>query len=147
MSPQFQEPKTERGRRLVALSPETIDALKMHMVRQAGERLQFGPAYEDNDLVIAREDRRPMFPHTFDDSWFRSIERTQVPKIRFHDLRHTHASLVLQQGVHPKVVAERLGHATINIKLDACPHVLPGVTERSPKESDELIFKRQKGTN
>ncbi|MFB5193176.1 site-specific integrase, partial [Alicyclobacillus fastidiosus] len=125
--PLFQEPKTDRGRRSIALSPETMDALKHHKTRQARERLQYGPAYRDHDLVIAREDGRPMFPRTFDGAWYRSIERAQVPKIRFHDLRHTHASLLLQQGVHPKVVSERLGHSTINITLDIYSHVLPSL--------------------
>lgn len=75
-----------------------------------------------------------------DRSWYKYLEELDVPKIRFHDLRHTHASLMLLQGVHPKVVSERLGHANIGITLDTYSHVMPGLQEKAAaKFADELF--------
>lgn len=142
--PAFQEPKTERSRRSVAMSPETMTALRRHKRIQAQERLIFDSEYQDNDLVIARADGRPQNPRTFDDAWYRALELSDLPRIRFHDLRHTHASLLLQQGVHPKIVSERLGHATINITLDTYSHVLPGLQKEVADRFDDVIFKSSK---
>ncbi|WP_067924771.1 site-specific integrase [Alicyclobacillus shizuokensis] len=140
--PIFHEPKTDRSRRAVALSPETIEALRRHRVLQAGERLLYGPAYQDNGFVLARMDGRPLYPRTLDNAWYRTLEAADVPKIRFHDLRHTHASLLLAQGVHPKIVSERLGHSTINITLDTYSHVLPGLQREVADRFDDLLFRK-----
>jgi integrase len=81
--PIFQEPKTDRSRRTVALSTETIETLRRHRAIQAQERLLYGPSYQDHDLVLARPDGRPVYTRTFDDAWYRALKRANVPHIRF----------------------------------------------------------------
>lgn len=145
-NPVFQEPKTDRSRRSVALPSSAIEPLRKHKLLQSKERLQMGQAYMDHDLVIARVDGRPVNPRTFDDAWYRSLKRADVPVIRFHDLRHTHASLLLQQGVHPKIVSERLGHSTINITLDTYSHVLPGLQREVAEAFGEMMTQPKRKT-
>lgn len=138
-NPVFQEPKTDRSRRTVALPVQAIQALRAHRANQAHERLLMGASYEDSDLVFARPDGRPVYTRTFDDAWYRALQRADVPRIRFHDLRHTHASLLLQQGVHPKIVSERLGHSTVSITLDTYSHVIPGLQQQAVDEFGKLF--------
>jgi integrase len=144
--PIFQEPKTDRSRRSVALPQAAIEPLRRHKAWQNAERLKMGQAYQDHDLVIARVDGRPVNARTFDDAWYRSLKRANVPHIRFHDLRHTHASLLLQQGVHPKIVSERLGHSTVNITLDTYSHVLPGLQKEVANTFGELFTQGKKNS-
>jgi integrase len=69
------------------------------------------------------------------------LERAKLPQIRFHDLRHCHATLLLQQGVHPKVVQERLGHANISMTLDTYSHVLPGMQDRAMRDFENRLLR------
>ncbi len=116
-------PKTGKGRRQIALDPTTVSALRAHRSRQLQERLAAGGAYQDGDLVCCLEDGRPLHPKTFSYYFGRHVRRLGLPKIRLHDLRHTHATLALRAGVHPRVVQERLGHANVSITLDTYSHV------------------------
>jgi len=116
-------PKTGKGRRQVALDPSTVAALRTHRKRQLQERLAVGAAYEDGDLVCCLEDGRRLHPKTFSYYFGRHVRRLGLPRIRLHDLRHTHATLALRAGVHPRVVQERLGHANVSITLDTYSHV------------------------
>src|SRR5438045_5041528 len=86
-------------------------------------------AYEDSDLVFAREDGAIINPDAFSDMFWRHVKGAKPPLIRFHDVRHTHASLALAAGVHPKVVSERLGHSTVSITLDTYSHAIPALEE------------------
>ncbi|QYY44384.1 tyrosine-type recombinase/integrase [Aneurinibacillus thermoaerophilus] len=72
------------------------------------------------------------------------LKKSGLPKIRFHDLRHRHATLMLKQGVHPKIVSERLGHSNINITLDTYSHVFPGLQEAAAKEFGKSLFGAKK---
>ena len=123
------EPKTGHGRRPIALDDATIAALREHRQAQDEERLTLGDSYEDNDLVFCRPDGSPMWPRSLTRSFGRLVAAAGVPQIRLHDLRHTHATLALQAGVHPKVVQERLGHATISITLGVYSHAIPAMQE------------------
>jgi integrase len=105
----FSEPKTAKGRRMVALDPATVGALREHRSRQMLERSLIGQAYEDKDLAFAREDGTPLHPDGFSDAFWRHAKAAGLPRIRFHDLRHTHATLALAAGVHPKVGQSALG--------------------------------------
>lgn len=138
-APQFSEPKTKRGRRSVALDAGTVDALHEHRERQLDERLSWGPAYEDRGLVFCREDGTPIWPRTFSRSFDRHVREAGLPKIRLHDLRHSHATLALEAGVHPKVVQERLGHATIAITLDTYSHAIPAMQEDAAEKIAALL--------
>jgi integrase len=119
------EPKTEAGRRRIALSPETTESLRRHRVRQLEYRLSVGIAYEDRDLVFTNPLGAYLHPNTLMRSFARLTKAANVPTIRFHDLRHTSATLLLAEGVHPKIVQERLGHSDIAMTLNRYSHVTP----------------------
>ena len=138
-APQFSEPKTKRGRRSVALDAGTVDALREHRERQLDERLAWGPAYEPHDLVFCREDGTPIWPRTFSRFFDHHVRDAGLPKIRLHDLRHTHATLALEAGVHPKVVQERLGHSSIAITLDIYSHAIPAMQEDAAETIAALL--------
>ncbi|WP_337100493.1 tyrosine-type recombinase/integrase [Paenibacillus sp. YIM B09110] len=80
----------------------------------------------------------PVSPYYFESRWLDMLRKSGLPKIRFHDLRHTHASLLLQQNVHPKLVSERLGHSSIGITLDRYSHTY-GVDYKAAMEMDEVL--------
>ena len=122
-------PKTERGRRTVVLPGYTLDALRSHKAQQAAKRLAAGPVYQDNDLICARGDGTFWAPDAFSTAFAALVRGSKMMHFRFHDLRHTHATQLLRQGVHPKIVSERLGHSNIGITLDTYSHVLPGMQE------------------
>lgn len=122
-------PKTAKGRRNVALDPATVASLRAHRTRQAEERLALGPAYVDEDLVFCREDGTPIWPRTFSRAFRAAAGAAGLHRIRLHDLRHTHATLALESGVHPLVVSERLGHSKVSITLDTYSHVTPALAE------------------
>lgn len=118
-------PKTARSRRTVSLDPETVAALQAHRKRQLEERMRAGDAWVDDDLVFCTELGGEQHPDRFTRAFQAAAKRAGVPPIRLHDLRHTWATLALEAGIHPKVVSERLGHATTSITLDIYSHVQP----------------------
>jgi len=136
----FSAPKTAKGRRLVALDAFTVAALREHRRSQLVERLSFGPDYQDSDLVFCQENGEPVHPDRFSDLFDRLVKVAVLPRIRLHDLRHTHATLALAAGVHPKVVSERLGHATVSITLDSYSHALPAMQEEAAERVAALVF-------
>jgi integrase len=125
---QLSKPKTDKGQRNIALDTGTVAALREHRKRQLEERLAWGPAYQDqHDLVFCREDGSPLWPQSLSRAFERHAKQARLPAIRFHDLRHGHATLALLAGVHPKVVSERLGHASVGITLDTYSHAIPAM--------------------
>jgi integrase len=116
-------PKTAKGRRTIALDPATVAALKTHRARQLAERMALGAGYADEDLVVALPDGSPMHPKRLSYYFAKESRVAGLPPIRLHDLRHTHATLALRAGVHPRIVQERLGHANVGITLDTYSHV------------------------
>ena len=136
----FVPPKTSSSRRSIVLDPATVDALRRHHNRQAVERHEWGPAYTESGLVFTREDGTPVRPDSFSRRFVAMVEAAGVPPIRLHDVRHTYATVALSAGTHPKVVAERLGHATIAITLDTYSHVLPSLQEQAAARLAELIL-------
>jgi integrase len=121
-------PKSGRGR-AVALDLGTVVTLREYRKRQLEERLVWGAAYADGGYVFCREDGMPYSPDYVTRAFRKAVKRAGVPRIRLHDLRHTWASLALAAGVNPKVVSERLGHATVSFTLDTYSHVMPGLQE------------------
>ncbi|HET6344394.1 MAG TPA: site-specific integrase, partial [Myxococcota bacterium] len=121
------EPKSAKSRRAIALPDVAVDALKRHRVAQAEVRLALGGDYQDGDLVICCPDGTPYAPDNLSTAFAKLAERAGLPQCRLHDLRHTHATLLLRAKVHPKVVSERLGHSAVGITLDTYSHVLPGM--------------------
>lgn len=137
---QFGSPKTEQGRRQVALDATTVAALRTHRVMQAQQRLAAGPLYEDHDLVFAHADGRPLHPERFSRTFDQRVTRYGFRRIRLHDLRHTHATLALQTGVHPRVVQERMGHANVGITLGTYSHVTPAMDASAAEVIAAAIF-------
>ena len=123
----------------MALDPETVAVLREHHARQLDERLAWGPAFEPHGLVFCRENGTPIWPRTFSRSFDNHVRDAGLPKIRLHDLRHTHATLALEAGIHPKVVQERLGHATIAITLDTYSHAIPAMQEDAAAKIAALL--------
>ncbi|UUP19538.1 site-specific integrase [Nitratireductor thuwali] len=134
----YKEPKSGRAR-TVSLSSTVISELKAHRARQAEEQLRLGIRLDDDGFVVAQYDGRPIQPRSLTHEWVRIIGKTSLPRIRFHDLRHTHASQMLAAGVHPKVASERLGHSTIGITLDLYSHVMPGMQADAAEQVDAAI--------
>jgi integrase len=137
---QFGTPKTEHGRRQLALDATTVAALRSHRAAQAERRLAAGELYQDHDLVFAQHDGRPLHPERFSRSFDQRVARHGLRRIRLHDLRHTHATLALQTGVHPRVVQERLGHANIGITLGTYSHVTPAMDASAADTIAAAIF-------
>jgi integrase len=135
---QFSEPKTRRSRRAVAL-PEIVRPFLVRARSEQGLRRSRTRTWQDLDLVIDRGDGGPLHPDTLSSRWRLFLKHSGLPHVRFHDLRHGHATLMLLKGVHPKVVSERLGHASVGITLDIYSHVLPSMQQDAVRAFDELF--------
>lgn len=135
----FRQPKTSRGRRAIALPPSAALVLKEHHEKQSFDHAFVGKLLKDDDLVFSHLDGKPFLPNSITHAWGKLVKRTGLKYIRLHDARHTHASLMLKQGVHPKIVQERLGHASIQITLDTYSHVAPGLQEAAAARFDEVF--------
>jgi hypothetical protein len=119
--------KTANGRRTIDINDDVVRTLQAWRRKQAEERLLLGAAYDDHDLVFARPDGTPTHPELLSRTFDRIVARSGLPRIRFHDVPHTHASLLLKAGVPVKVVSERLGQATRSFTLDVYGWVLSGM--------------------
>jgi integrase len=120
------ETKTRRGRRQINLTPRTVNALKAHRKRQLEEKMRLAESYEDWGLIFSSRVGTPVNPENLVNRSFKPLlKKAGLPKIRFHNVRHTCATLLLGRGVHPKFVQELLGHATIAMTLDTYSHYLP----------------------
>jgi integrase len=133
----FQPPKTAKSRRLVALPPSATLVLKGHLETQTARGLMLDSPVTDETLVFCHPDGSPMLPHSITNAWKRLAKQTGFQGIRLHDARHTHATIMLSQGVHPKIVQERLGHANISMTLDTYSHVLPGLQQAAALRFDQ----------
>jgi len=134
---EISEPKTARGRRSVALDTGTVAALRAHRAWQNQQKLMLGEAYRDAGLVFCRGDGLPVHPDRFTQMFDKHVKDSRLPRIRLHDLRHTHATLALAAGIHPKVVSERLGHSTVAFTMDIYSHAIPSMEA----EAAEIIAK------
>jgi integrase len=123
----FRQPKTHRSRRAVSVPVALVDGLRAHKAAQARSRLLAGPAWQDGDLAFTDGLGAPVSYTRLSRAFQEMLSSANLPRIHLHDLRHTMATLMLAAGEHPKVVSERLGHATVAITLDTYSHVLPGL--------------------
>jgi len=139
----FTEPKSTRSRRTIALSPSAFLVLHDHYEKCKLEGIMLGLPLSDNDLVFGTLEGKPLRPNTITRAWAILAARAGVKVIRLHDARHTHASLMLKQGIHPKIVQERLGHASIQMTLDTYSHVTPGLQQAAAERFDELLNHRR----
>jgi integrase len=134
------EPKTVKGRRVIAIDPGTIEVLKAQAARQLEEQNDWDDGWVETGLVFTVENGAALDPESISRYWRQAVKKSMLPSIRLHDLRHTHATLALQAGIHPKVVSERLGHATISITLDTYSHAIPAMQEEAAALIAGLVF-------
>jgi integrase len=144
----YKQPKSGKGR-TVALSPRVVSALRAHRVQEAEMLLKIGVALTSDTFVVAQADGSPLQPRTITHQWHLLLASNKtLPRIRFHDLRHAHATHMLASGVHPKIASERLGHSKVGITMDLYSHVLPGMQEdaaaRVDRDLEAVINKRAK---
>ena len=139
----FRAPKTAKGRRMVALSPSAVSVLREHKEKQKLDRVMLGIPLKDDDLVFSDLEGKPLLPDTVTHAWIKLVRRTGLKGIRLHDARHSHASLMLKAGTHPKIVQERLGHSSITITLDTYSHIAPGLQESAAESFDKLLNGRR----
>ena len=138
----IRQPKSAKGRRMIALSPLTVSVLRGHREKQTLERAMLGASLKDDDLVFSDIEGKPLLPNTVTHAWIKLVRRIGIKPIRLHDARHSHASILLKLGTHPKIVQERLGHASIQITLDTYSHVAPGLQEAAAARFDQAFTAR-----
>lgn len=135
----FTGPKTSRSRRTVMLSQRAINALQEHRQRQLEERLAFAGEWQMPELVIPNTHGAPQNPRNVSNTFKQALKAAGLPVVRFHDTRHTAATLLLIKGIHPKVVADMLGHSTIALTLDTYSHVLPNMHKEAAEAMDAMF--------
>lgn len=137
------EPKTNKSRRSVHLNVLAVEALKRHRLRQNELRLKAGANWDMQNLIFCNSLGRPLeATNMISRSFLPLLAKAGLPRIRFHDLRHTAASLLLSQGVHPKIVQELLGHSQIGLTMDTYSHVLPTLQEEAVNRLGDLLAKQ-----
>lgn len=137
---QLVELKTRRSRRTIALPDVALAALQAHQARQLDERMQAGERWQDMGLVFTTQHGTPLEPRNVVRTFKRILKNAGLPDQRFYDLRHTCASLLLAQGVHPRVVMEILGHSQIGLTMNTYSHVTPQLQQDAAKRIDDLLF-------
>jgi integrase len=136
----FGEPKTNKSRRSIRLTPQAVEALRAHLKRQLRDIEILGDRYQDQGLVFTTDTGAPINPSNLRQRSFAPLlKRAGLPHMRFHDLQHTCATLLLSRGVHPKFVQELLGHATIAITLDTYSHVMPSMGDATAKAMEDAL--------
>jgi integrase len=123
----YEEPKADRSRRTLALPAQLVDALRAHRAAQLEERIAAGQLWQDHDLVFAQPNGRPIERKSDWRAWKSLLDEAGVREVRLHDGRHTAATLLLSEGVHPRVVMEVLGHAQMRTTTDTYSHVMPAL--------------------
>ena len=130
----------QRAQLVRARTPETVEALKRQAAQQLEDQDMKGDAWSDSGLVFTKEDGEAWHPEVVSRFFRSAVKVSRLPEIRLHDLRHTHATLALRAGIHPKVVSERLGHATVSITLDTYSHAIPAMQEEAAALIAGLVF-------
>ena len=135
----FSEPKSLASNRSVLISIGMLEKLRNHLDYQLQEKRLLGEKWKEYDLMFPSTIGTPADHRNLYSDFKKTLKRAELPDMRFHDLRHTAATLMLEQGVHPKVVQERLGHADITLTLNTYSHVMPSMQESAAQKMDELL--------
>lgn len=138
----FKEPKTARGRRAIPLPGDVLKALQEHRSEVLRRRLAAGSAWQDLDLVFPEDHGQPLEEHNlYQRNFKRALARAALPAtLRLYDLRHTCATLLMEAGENPKVVSERMGHASVALMLDVYSHVTPGMQSGATAKLAGILF-------
>ncbi|MGB9887805.1 MAG: tyrosine-type recombinase/integrase [Moorellales bacterium] len=141
----FRAPKTRKSARPVPLPSFVIQELKAHRLEQKKKRFASGAKWWETGLVCCHEDGSPLDPDVLSGQFARAVKRLGLPAITFHGLRHSHATLLLKWGVHPKIIAERLGHSTTRLTLDTYSHVVPTMQKEAVELLDRRLGRQENG--
>ena len=133
----FGKPKSKRSRRQIALSPSLVILLWEHRIKQEHTQQLLGKPLQPTDLVFSHPDGKPLRPDTLTRAFKAITQSLGLKGARLHDIRHAHATILLEQGVHPKIVQERLGHSSVATTLDIYSHVVPGLQEAAARRFEE----------
>jgi integrase len=131
--------KTDHGRRRIDLDPVTVAVLKSQKARQAGDRLALGPGYTDNGLVFAQPDGSPVDPESVAKVFERRVAKSTLPRIRFHDLRHTHVAHLIAAGEQPLLIAKRLGHSSSAFTMDRYGHLFETADSQAASAVAQMV--------
>ena len=140
-NPQLADLKTPQSRRTISLPAGLIPALRTHRTRQIEERLALGEKWKGEGwrLVFTSTIGTPLDPRNLTDRYKALLERAGLPAIRFHDLRHSCASLLIAQGVPMEIVKETLGHSQISLTINTYVHMLPETQRQAADAMDRLV--------
>ena len=133
------KPKTARSRRTVTLPGVVAGSLRAHRKRQLEERLTAGERWNDSGLVFTTPIGTPIGTHSLHRTFKAMLAEAGLPDIRYHDLRHTAATLLLAQGVDPRTIMETLGHSQISLTLNTYAHVVPKLQRQAAAKMDEIL--------
>ena len=134
------ETKTDGSRRTIALPDSVVRALKAHHVRQLQDRLAAGFSWQDAGLVFTNRTGKPLEPIVLHRDYKALLKKAELPiTLRFHDLRHSAASLLLAQGVHPRAIMELLGHSSITVTMNVYGHVMPAMMRDAADKMDAIV--------
>src|ERR687890_632020 len=136
----YEEPKSKRSQRTLALPLPLVAELHRHKAAQLGERMLAGSEWHDEDLVFAQPNGRPIDKKTDYDEWSRLLQSAGVRHVRLHDGRHTAATLLLSENVHPRVVMELLGHSQMRTTMDIYSHVMPALAREAADRMSTLLL-------
>ena len=137
----FSEPKTAKSRRTLPMPKNFFVELKRHKRLQAEQMLKLGQSYERNNFVFATDEGKPLYLRNLRKRNFAKIlEKADLKGFRLYDLRHSTATLLLSEGINPKIVSERLGHASIVLTLDTYSHVLPDMQKEATSKLGQMLF-------
>ncbi len=137
----YEAPKTKRSERTLAVPLPLVAALHVHKAAQMGERMLAGSEWQnEDDLVFAQANDRPIDKKSDYDDWCRLLERAGVRHVRLHDGRHTAATLLLSEGVHPRVVMELLGHSQMRTTMDIYSHVMPALAREAADRMGAVLL-------
>jgi len=131
--------KTSAGNRTISISDNLVEILKAERKKILELKMKNAKTFQDHDLVFCANNGNRIFPSNLTKAFQRDIQRSGLPRIRFHDMRHTHATLLIQQNVNVKVVSERLGHSKISMTLDTYSHVLPSMQQEAADKVNEMF--------
>jgi integrase len=134
------DPKTDKSRRMIVLPSFVVEALKAHLARR--ERLSQGPHWKESGLVFTTDIGTPISPRNLLRHFKTKLTEAGLPEIRFHDLRHTTASLLLEKNVHPKIVSELLGHSSITLTLNTYSHIINPMGRVAADAMDEAVGRK-----
>jgi integrase len=141
----FKEPKTKNSIRTISLAPSVIEQLRQYKLYKNKEKLRLGDKWSEQErfLLFSTWDGKPMYPSTISSWWRKRLIKYGLPPISFHELRHTSATLLINQGVHMKTISARLGHSKIGITMDLYGHALDSADEAAANKFDHLFQQRK----